>query len=49
MLVLASSSHAIGTSKAFDYSEKAGAIATVSIITNGLLTVLVAVIVYLFA
>ena len=48
-LALGSSSHAIGTSKAFDYSEKAGAIATVSIITNGLLTVLVAVIVSLFA
>ena len=47
-LALGSSSHAIGTSKAFDYSEKAGAIATVSIITNGLLTVLVAVIVTLF-
>lgn len=47
-LALGSSSHAIGTSKAFDYSEKAGAIATVSIITNGLLTVLVAVIVSLF-
>ena len=46
-LALGSSSHAIGTSKAFDYSEKAGAIATVSIITNGLLTVLVAVIVSL--
>ena len=48
-LALGSSSHAIGTSKAFDYSEKAGAIATVSIITNGLLTVLVAVIVSLIA
>ncbi len=47
-LALGSASHAIGTSKAFDYSEKAGAIATVSIITNGLLTVLVAVIVSLF-
>ena len=46
-LALGSSSHAIGTSKAFNYSEKAGAIATVSIITNGLLTVLVAVIVSL--
>ena len=46
-LALGSSSHAIGTSKAFDYSEKAGAIATVSIITNGLLTVLVALIVTL--
>ena len=46
-LALGSSSHAIGTSKAFDYSEKAGAIATVSIITNGLLTVLIAVIVSL--
>lgn len=48
-LALGSSSHAIGTSKAFDYSEKAGAIATVSIITNGLLTVLVAVIASLIA
>ena len=47
-LALGSASHAIGTSKSFDYSEKAGAIATVSIITNGLLTVLVAVIVSLF-
>lgn len=47
-LALGSASHAIGTSKAFDYSEKAGAIATVSIITNGLLTVLAAVIVMLF-
>ena len=43
-LSLGSTSHAIGTSKAFDYSEKAGAIATVSIITNGLLTVVVALI-----
>jgi len=47
-LALGSASHAIGTSKSFDYSEKAGAIATVSIITNGLLTVLVAVIISLF-
>ena len=47
-LSLGSASHAIGTSKAFDYSERAGAIATVSIITNGLLTVLAAVIVSLF-
>ena len=47
-LALGSSSHAIGTSKAFDYSEKAGAIATVSIITNGLLTVLISIIVSLF-
>lgn len=46
-LSLGSSSHAIGTSKAFDYSEKAGAIASVSIITNGLLTVLVALIISL--
>lgn len=46
-LSLGSSSHAIGTSKAFDYSEKAGAIATVSIITNGLLTVIVALIISL--
>ena len=43
-LALGSASHAIGTSKSFDYSEKAGAIATVSIITNGLLTVVVALI-----
>ena len=46
-LSLGSSSHAIGTSKAFDYSEKAGAIATVSIITNGLLTVVVSLIIAL--
>lgn len=46
-LSLGSSSHAIGTSKAFDYSEKAGAIATVSIITNGLLTVMVSLIIAL--
>lgn len=46
-LALGSASHAIGTSKAFDYSEKAGAIATVSIITNGLLTVLISIIVSL--
>lgn len=46
-LSLGSASHAIGTSKAFDYSERAGAIATVSIITNGLLTVLVALVVTL--
>lgn len=44
-LALGSSSHAIGTSKAFDYSSKAGAIASISIITNGLLTVLVAIII----
>ena len=48
-LALGSSSHAIGTSKAFDYSSKAGAIATVSIITNGLLTVVVALIISLIA
>ena len=46
-LSLGSASHAIGTSKAFDYSEKAGAIASVSIITNGLLTVIVALIISL--
>ncbi len=46
-LALGSASHAIGTSKSFDYSEKAGAIATVSIITNGLLTVLVSLLVTL--
>ena len=48
-LSLGSASHAIGTSKAFDYSSKAGAIATVSIITNGLVTVLVAIIINLIA
>lgn len=48
-LSLGSSSHAIGTSKAFDYSEKAGAIATVSIITNGLLTVVISLIISLIA
>lgn len=48
-LSLGSTSHAIGTSKAFDYSEKAGAIATVSIITNGLLTVVVALIISLIS
>ena len=48
-LALGSASHAIGTSKAFDYSQKAGAIASVSIITNGFLTVIVALIVSLFA
>ena len=47
-LSLGSASHAIGTSKAFDYSSKAGAIATVSIITNGLLTFVVALIISLF-
>ena len=46
-LALGSASHAIGTSKAFDYSSQAGAIATVSIITNGFLTVLVALVVRL--
>ena len=34
--------------KAFDYSSKAGSIATISIVTNGLLTVLVAIIMSLF-
>ena len=48
-LSLGSASHAIGTSKAFDYSQKAGAIASVSIITNGFLTVIVALIVNLIA
>jgi putative effector of murein hydrolase len=47
-LSLGSSSHAVGTSKAFDYSSKAGSIATISIVTNGLLTVLVAIIMSLF-
>ena len=46
-LALGPASHAIGTSKAFDYSSKAGAIASVSIITNGFLTVIVALIVRL--
>ena len=46
-LALGSASHAIGTSVAFNYSSKAGAIASVSMVTNGLLTVLVAVIVRL--
>lgn len=46
-LSLGSASHAIGTSKAFDYSSRAGAIASVSIITNGFLTVIVALIVSL--
>ena len=46
-LALGSASHAIGTSKAFDYSSRAGAIASVSIITNGFLTVVVALIVRL--
>jgi len=46
-LSLGSASHAIGTSKAFDYSSKAGAIASISIITNGLVTVLLAIIVKL--
>ena len=47
-LSLGSASHVIGTSKAFDYSEKAGAIATVSIITNGLITFVAAIIISLF-
>lgn len=46
-LALGSASHAIGTSVAFNYSSKAGAIASVSMVTNGLLTVLVAIIVRL--
>ena len=46
-LSLGSASHAIGTSKAFDYSSKAGAIASISIITNGLVTVILAIIVKL--
>lgn len=46
-LSLGSSSHIIGTSKAFDYSEKAGSIATVSVITNGLLTVIISLIISL--
>lgn len=44
-LALGSASHAIGTSKAFEYSSKAGAIASVSMVTNGLVTVIVAVII----
>ena len=47
-LALGSASHAIGTSKAFDCSQRAGAIASVSIITNGFLTVIVALVVSLF-
>lgn len=46
-LSLGSASHAIGTSKSFDYSQKAGAIATVSIITNGLLTLIISLIISL--
>ena len=46
-LSLGSASHAIGTSKAFDYSSRAGAIASISIITNGLVTVVIALIVNL--
>ena len=46
-LALGSASHAIGTSKAFEYSSKAGAIASVSMVTNGLLTVVVALIIRL--
>ena len=46
-LALGSASHAIGTSKAFEYSSKAGAIASVSMVTNGLLTVVVAIIIRL--
>lgn len=46
-LALGSASHAIGTSKAFDYSSRAGAIASVSMVTNGLVTVLVAIVVSL--
>ena len=42
-----SASHAIGTSKAFEYSSKAGAIASVSMVTNGLVTVIVAIIISL--
>ena len=45
-LSLGSASHAIGTSKAFDYSSRAGAIASVSIITNGFLTVIVSLILH---
>ena len=47
-LALGSASHAIGTSKAFDYSSRAGAISSVSIVTNGLMTVLVALIINAF-
>ncbi|MBO5527873.1 MAG: LrgB family protein [Bacilli bacterium] len=46
-LALGSASHAIGTSKAFEYSSKAGAIASVSMVTNGLVTVIVAIIISL--
>ena len=44
-LALGSASHAIGTSKAFEYSSRAGAIASVSMVTNGLVTVVVALII----
>ncbi len=46
-LALGSASHAMGTSKAFEFSSKAGAVASVSMVTNGLLTVVVAIIVSL--
>lgn len=46
-MALGSASHAIGTSVAFDYSSKAGAISSVSMVTNGFLTVIVAIIVRL--
>lgn len=48
-LALGSSSHSIGTSKAIDLNEKAGAISSVAIVTNGLLAVLVAIIISLVA
>ena len=47
-LSLGSASHAVGTSKAFSYSQRAGSIASVSIITNGLLTVIVSLIISVF-
>lgn len=45
-LSLGSASHAIGTSRAFQYSEKAGSIASIAIITNGLVSVLTALVLY---
>ena len=46
-LALGSSSHSIGTSKAIDLNEKAGAIASVAIVTNGLLAVVTSLIISL--
>ena len=46
-LALGSSSHSIGTSKALELNEKAGAISSVAIVTNGLLSVLISIIISL--